>query len=698
MLHKWQHPDIWVAADKVLFDWSATAPKDGGYHKCDFVVEYEDGEKYTGRFDLYYHSVEYPNLAKHMFDFVRFTSGKYKGALAQEEYDRFKEHAHFKKLAPEFAKFLDKYEIGAYNLTSFKAKVEEKEKGWKDFYKDNRVQATIDSINYRIVHRNVSESEQQRLHDSLKTDFKDLVDYQNLQSWGFASGLLAQNEAQHLYRLYGGEAPSADKWDKLSLAEKVAATRMADELLGVKLKKSGYSPRTLPDIAKDVPLLSQTKLQHRGTDPEAIKVAERFGLSFDGMQAHQYQFTVQRPPGAKGITFYVKRLSDVEGRLKEKLKDFDISTQKKGAYLGGWKPTDPAIYTDFGLRSLFIVQVLPWPEEKGERFQVKYATHDRSMGSVRAKIVDTSLVDWDFPRPPRLPDYHKVGTEHYYHYTNLYRDIHDLINNQAKVLHKHVLDKTVSDLKKHRGWKQLEQRGLTGPGKIDLSKGKMIEIPVGGKFPLQNAALRRLGEYKIIHTHDDGDLTVLVGGKQYIVATTGEVYVHTGHLARKGGNGDRDDDFQIKTGDPIPRFYKDKEYIGVKVNYPFRQLPVDDPYKVKSIYIKQFRGRPYNVFEFSEYHDYTPEQWQKLVKQLEADASKFNMELINERGYAYLVPKWTHQKSSQTYPDEPKRRPKQEGDLELIPDSPEFVAQTVQDSGWRERLDEEFQAAIERTR
>jgi hypothetical protein len=279
MLHKWQHPDIWAAADKVLFDWSSTAPKEGGYDKVDFGIIYDDGEKYTGRYDLKHHSVEYPNLAKHVYDFVRFTAGKYKGALSQEEYERFKEQAHFKKLSPEFLKFLEKYEIGTYNIMEKLPEVKQAEKGWKDFFKGNRIQAMIDSTNYRIGARNVSEAEQKRLHESLKTDFKDLVEYQNLQSWGFASNLLTKDEAELLYRIYGGESPSAEKWDKLTLGEKVAATKLADELLGVKLKKHGYSARTIPKIAEDVPFLPQTsseantlaeKAVKKGADPEEV--------------------------------------------------------------------------------------------------------------------------------------------------------------------------------------------------------------------------------------------------------------------------------------------------------------------------------------------------------------------------------------------------------------------------------------------
>ena len=631
-LHKGQHPDIWAAADKVLFGWSTTAPKEGGYHKCDFVVEYEDGEKYTGRFDLYHYSIEYPHLAEHMYDFVRFTSGKYKGALTQEEYDRFKEREHFKKLAPEFAKFLDKYEIGAYNLTR----------------------------------------------------------------------------------------PKVD-----------------------------------------------TRLQHRGKDTKAIKVAERLGLSFDGFQSdaagkRRYQFTVQKGPlEAQGITFYVENLSEVEGRLKEKFKEFglgksaqtagikpkrdDVSvdswverdrigiwvtnrrTQKtvaqwwdeeahamfeagffkpatftssgelggpefinsvldylvemdviegekpkvsslpqtKGAYLGGWKPTDLAVYSDFGLRSLYIVQVIPWPEEKGERFHGKYVTHDRSMGSVRAKIVDTSLVDWDFEYAVLIPEYREVGSEHYYDYTNLYPDIHDLINRQARILRKDVLDKTVADLKKHPGWKQLEQRGLTGPGKLDLSKGKMREIPLTPKTSLQRAALQRLGEYKIIHEHDDGDLTVKVGDKQYIVATTGEVFVQTGHMARKGGNGHNDEEFQLKS-------------------IPSESLELPVSFTTKEQWEKWRANIIDSIYERDKGHRWTRAQLEGFSAWQLHNVDKF---------ISHGVVKYDKQPQT----EEPKRRPKQEGDLELIPDSPEFVAQTVQDSGWRERLDQEFNAAIERT-
>lgn len=73
--------------------------------------------------------------------------------------------------------------------------------------------------------------------------------------------------------------------------------------------------------------------KHRGTDPEAIRVAEKLGLAFDGMQFDFYQFTVvEGPEEAKGITFYVKGLTQVSPRLYEKLREFGILDAWRQSY------------------------------------------------------------------------------------------------------------------------------------------------------------------------------------------------------------------------------------------------------------------------------------------------------------------------------------------------------------------------------
>ena len=97
----------------------------------------------------------------------------------------------------------------------------------------NRIEAGIARINEKL--KTVEPLEQKKLSETLKTDWKDLVEYQKLQSTAFACGKLTLEEAQTLYRIYGGEVPSPEKWDKRSLAEKVIGTQTAGELAKMKI-------------------------------------------------------------------------------------------------------------------------------------------------------------------------------------------------------------------------------------------------------------------------------------------------------------------------------------------------------------------------------------------------------------------------------------------------------------------------------
>lgn len=97
----------------------------------------------------------------------------------------------------------------------------------------NRIQDRIDSINEKM--KTVDPAKLKELDKTLKTDFTELCEYQKLQSMAFACGKLSYNEAQTLYRIYGGEVPSASKWDELSIAEKVVGTQTASELLKMRI-------------------------------------------------------------------------------------------------------------------------------------------------------------------------------------------------------------------------------------------------------------------------------------------------------------------------------------------------------------------------------------------------------------------------------------------------------------------------------
>ena len=97
----------------------------------------------------------------------------------------------------------------------------------------NRIEASIARINEKL--KTVPEAERKKLSETAKVTFQELFEFQKLQSTAFACGKLTLEEAQILYRIYGGEAPSPEKWDKLTLAEKVVGTQTAAELLRMRI-------------------------------------------------------------------------------------------------------------------------------------------------------------------------------------------------------------------------------------------------------------------------------------------------------------------------------------------------------------------------------------------------------------------------------------------------------------------------------
>lgn len=99
-------------ADRVLREWSETAPKELGYDKCDFTITYEDGETYKGRYDLKHWATEYPNLGKHVREFLTFHAGKRKPAwMTEEQYESFLQQPHVQRVKLESERFLESYQI-----------------------------------------------------------------------------------------------------------------------------------------------------------------------------------------------------------------------------------------------------------------------------------------------------------------------------------------------------------------------------------------------------------------------------------------------------------------------------------------------------------------------------------------------------------------------------------------------------------
>lgn len=71
-------------ADQVFLQWAKTVPRIG-YDKCGYVIYFDNGELYQGRYDLA--RKNNPCLEKYIVDFLKFASGRFKPTrLTQQQY------------------------------------------------------------------------------------------------------------------------------------------------------------------------------------------------------------------------------------------------------------------------------------------------------------------------------------------------------------------------------------------------------------------------------------------------------------------------------------------------------------------------------------------------------------------------------------------------------------------------------------
>lgn len=107
---------LWALAAGILIAWAETAPKRKyGVHKCDFKIYFEDGQTYSGRYDLRHISIERPDLAAHVRGNLEFDTGKHKPHwMEEDEYAAYikeqeKENPGFGEACEEWLKT---YQIG----------------------------------------------------------------------------------------------------------------------------------------------------------------------------------------------------------------------------------------------------------------------------------------------------------------------------------------------------------------------------------------------------------------------------------------------------------------------------------------------------------------------------------------------------------------------------------------------------------
>lgn len=112
--YTFEGPDALQQAQRQMFKWGTTVSPGGGYDKCDFVVTFEDGEMYSGRYDLKGDGLADDGLtiAGQIRRMLRFWAGEWRPAWCNDKEwgDICKRH---EAGADEAREWLEKYELEA---------------------------------------------------------------------------------------------------------------------------------------------------------------------------------------------------------------------------------------------------------------------------------------------------------------------------------------------------------------------------------------------------------------------------------------------------------------------------------------------------------------------------------------------------------------------------------------------------------
>ncbi|QST02589.1 hypothetical protein IMZ31_24370 (plasmid) [Pontibacillus sp. ALD_SL1] len=97
----------WSEAEAHINDLACYAPSNG-YYKCDFVILFEEGGEYRGRFDLDRTHVSGNPLSEHVLRELTFRAGSYRPPHMKEEVYR----DYIRGGEEDAQAFLDTYQIG----------------------------------------------------------------------------------------------------------------------------------------------------------------------------------------------------------------------------------------------------------------------------------------------------------------------------------------------------------------------------------------------------------------------------------------------------------------------------------------------------------------------------------------------------------------------------------------------------------
>jgi len=82
---------------------------DLGYYKTDFVVVFEDGREYKGRYDI---GSDYPTLEEHIISFCSTYSLRHRPAHFKDEHWKHFCEMYKGESAERYGEYLDNYEFG----------------------------------------------------------------------------------------------------------------------------------------------------------------------------------------------------------------------------------------------------------------------------------------------------------------------------------------------------------------------------------------------------------------------------------------------------------------------------------------------------------------------------------------------------------------------------------------------------------
>ncbi|QYY33701.1 hypothetical protein K2O51_31135 (plasmid) [Cupriavidus pinatubonensis] len=103
----------WAQADSVLRRWSESVARDGGYDKCEFSVEWQNGATYHGRYDLVNWRDATPDLARHIRELAYFYTGRRTPAhMTLSIYGAFLDMHCTKAVATQYEKLLARNDLG----------------------------------------------------------------------------------------------------------------------------------------------------------------------------------------------------------------------------------------------------------------------------------------------------------------------------------------------------------------------------------------------------------------------------------------------------------------------------------------------------------------------------------------------------------------------------------------------------------